>query len=53
MSSNPMKVCRNAISGCKVGALCFLMVAAFAILAPAMADSGDDELNKYVRILHE
>ncbi len=48
-----MKVFRNVISGFKAGALGLLVALSFSLPSPAAADSGDDELNKYVRILHQ
>ena len=48
-----MKLCRNVISGFKAAAFGLLIAGALTLPAPAVADSGDDELNKYVRILHQ
>ena len=48
-----MKIFRNAISGFKGGALGLLFALSLALPSPAVADTGDDELNKYVRILHQ
>ena len=53
MSLKPMKLCRNVISGFKAAAFGLLIAGALTPPAPAVADSGDDELNKYVRILHQ
>ncbi|MEM8687703.1 MAG: fumarylacetoacetate hydrolase family protein [Pseudomonadota bacterium] len=53
MSSEPMKRCRNAIS--EFNALALGLALALASLSPVSvkADTGDDELNKFVRILHQ
>ena len=48
-----MKRCRNAISGFRAGVLCLGLLFGVLVCPPADADTGDDELNKYVRILHE
>ncbi len=49
MNSKQMRRCRNAIWVFSA----LLMAFAIVLVSPAEADSGDDELNKFVRILHE
>lgn len=53
MNSKLMGTCRNAIWAFSCFVLVVLTVAVFALPSEARADSGDDELNKYVRILHK
>lgn len=53
MNSKLIRRCRNVIWVFKSAAPWLLLAAVMWVSPAAWADSGDDELNKYVRILHE